>query len=59
MLESCSSNADIFSDWYKRKDKWNLGDLKTQNWIESKIKNNELLSKNGSCKKLLKLLNGS
>ena len=59
MLESCSSNADIFSDWYKRKDKWNLGDLKTQTWIQSKIKNNELLSKNGSCKKLLKLLNGS
>ena len=41
---------------YNRKDKWNLGDLKTHTWIQSKIKNNELLSKNGSCKKLLKIL---
>jgi len=59
MLESNSSNINIFSDWYKRKCKWNLGDKKTQDWIVNQIKTNKVLLKNGNCKKLLKILDGS
>jgi hypothetical protein len=57
MLDGDPPNTDIFSSWYARKDKWNLGDEKTQDWIKSKIENNESLNKNGSCKKLIKILN--
>ena len=57
MLESDPSSFTIFSKWYERKCKWNLGDKKTQDWIIEQIKSTDALRKNGNCKKLIKILN--
>jgi len=57
MLQSNSSNIDIFSKWHNRKCKWNLSDEKTQDWIKEQIKSTDVLRKNGNCKKLIKILN--
>lgn len=59
MLSKNPSDTSIFTSWDARKDKWNLSDSTTQDWIIQKIKNTEALSKNGNCKKLIKILNGS
>lgn len=59
MLESNPSNTNIFSEWSARKCKWNLADKNTQDWIIKQIKSTNVLSKNGNCKKLIKILNGS
>ena len=59
MLESNSSNISMFKDWHNRKCKWNLADKKTQDWIIEQIQSTNVLRKNGNCKKLIKILNGS
>jgi len=56
MLES---NINMFEEWYTRKCKWNLADKKTQDWIIEQIKSKDNLRKNGNCKKLMKIINGS
>jgi hypothetical protein len=48
-----------FSNWNTRKCKWNLSDKKTQDWIIEQIKSLDVLRKNGNCKKLIKIINGS
>lgn len=48
-----------FDKWHERRFKWHLADKKTQDWIIKEIKSNEYLFKNGNCKKLIKILNGS
>ena len=52
-------NGVSFDKWHERRFKWHLADKKTQDWIIKEIKSNEYLFKNGNCKKLIKILNGS
>ncbi len=59
MLERDTATLDNFKKWYKRKDKWSLGDNKFQEYVLKKIKSNDKLFKNTHCKKLIKILNGS
>ena len=59
MLQSDPSNFNMFGEWYIRKCKWNLADKKTQDWIKEQIKSKDNLRKNGNCKKLMKIINGS
>ena len=59
MLECDTAMLENFKKWYKRKDKWGLGDSKFQEYVLKKIKSNDKLSKNTHCKKLIKTLNGS
>ena len=59
MLERDTAMLDNFKQWYKRKDKWSLGDNKFQEYVLKKIKSNDKLFKNTHCKKLIKILNGS
>ena len=59
MLESEPFNLNMFAQWYTRKCKWNLADQKTQDWIIEQIQSTNVLRKNGNCKKLIKILNGS
>ena len=51
-----SSNTNLFSEWKKRKCKWNMSNPKTQDWIKEQIKSTDALRKNGNCKKLIKIL---
>jgi len=57
MLEKNPSNISMFTQWYDRRNKWNLSNSNTQKWITEEIKKNSNLSKNANCKKLIKILN--
>jgi hypothetical protein len=59
MLESDTGMLENFKQWYKRKDKWSLGQDTFQQYIIKQINKYEQLKKNGHCKKLIKILNGS
>ena len=59
MLECDTATLDNFQQWYRRKDKWSLGDSKFQDYILKQINKHEKLKKNTHCKKLIKILNGS
>ena len=59
MLESDTGMLENFKQWYERKDKWSLGKDAFQQYIIKQINKYEQLKKNGHCKKLIKILNGS
>ena len=59
MLESDTGMLNNFKQWYQRKDKWSLAQDTFQKYIIKQINKHEQLKKNGHCKKLIKILNGS
>jgi len=59
MLECDTGMLDNFKQWYERKNKWSLGEDSFQRYIVKQINKYEQLKKNGQCKKLIKILNGS
>ena len=59
MLESDTGMLENFKQWYDRKDKWSLDHYIFQHYIVEQINKYEQLKKNGHCKKLIKILNGS
>ena len=59
MLESDTGMLNNFKQWYQRKDKWSLAQNTFQKYIIKQINKHEQLKKNGHCKKLIKILNGS
>jgi len=59
MLECDTGMLENFKQWYKRKDKWSLDQDTFQQYIIKQINKYEQLKKNGHCKKLIKILNGS
>ncbi len=59
MLETDTGMLENFKQWYERKDKWSLGQDTFQKYIVKQINKYEQLKKNGHCKKLIKILNGS
>ena len=61
MLERAHASEWLFNfeKWYRRRDKWCMSDKKFQKYIIKQINKYEQLKKNGHCKKLIKILNGS